>query len=262
MYPAFAVNAFQTKLAYRNQVWSSFFGELVQVFARIAIWSAVYAGVASVNGVTLTDMVTYAILSGTVLAAWNPPELVRELGAAVETGDVAVFLLKPMHYPLYLFCSHIGNLAFKLLAVVMPVTVIIASIYGMLAPASLFHACAFLAFWALSFAVLFLLAALTGMLAFWLLTAHSLEWFLTGILSLFSGALVPLWFFPPALAAIARYLPFSWIGYYPAAVYLGKLDWQETLIVFAIGAAWVGLLALALSLLWAGTRHRLVVQGG
>lgn len=262
MYPAFAANAFQAKLAYRGQVLSSFFGELVLVFARISIWTAVYAGTASVDGVTLADMVTYAILAGTVLAAWNPSYLIRDIGEAVKTGDVAVFLLKPLHYPLYLFASQCGTLVFNVLATVLPVTVILALTYGILPPASLFHALFFPAFWALSFVILFLLGATCGLLAFWLMTAHALEWFLTGIMALFSGSLLPIWFFPPVLAAVARYLPFAWIGFYPTAVYLGKLSPGETLLVFGIGLAWAVLLALGVALLWSATRRRIVVQGG
>lgn len=262
MYAAFAVNAFQTRLAYRNQVWSSFFGHLIQVFARIAIWSAVYAGVASVDGITLADMVTYAILAGIVLGAWDHVYLIRELDVAIKTGDVAVFLLKPVHYPLYLFFSNGGILVFNTLTTVLPVTLIIGLAYGIQPPASALHGAAFLAFWALSFVICFLLAMTCGLLAFWLMTAHSLEWFLTGITALFSGSIVPLWFFPPALAAVTQYLPFAWLAYYPTAVYLGKLTPAETGLALALGLAWAALLAAGVGLLWSRARRRIVVQGG
>jgi ABC-2 type transport system permease protein len=262
MYPAFTANAFQTRLAYRNQVWSSFFGQLIQVFARIAIWTAVYAGVASVDGITLSDMVTYSILAGVVMGAWDHALLIRELDVAIKTGDVAVFLLKPLHYPLYLFFSHCGNLAFNTLAVVLPVTLIIGVTYGIQLPASPLHGAAFLGFWALSFVIYFLLAMTCGLLAFWLMTAHSLEWFLTGIMALFSGSILPLWFFPPALAAIAQYLPFAWIAYYPTAVYLGKIEPIGVALTLAIGLGWAALLAAGVALLWSRARHRIVVQGG
>jgi ABC-2 type transport system permease protein len=49
-YPAFTANAFQARLAYRNQVWASCFGELVSIFARIAIWISVYAGATTMTG--------------------------------------------------------------------------------------------------------------------------------------------------------------------------------------------------------------------
>lgn len=129
-------------------------------------------------------------------------------------------------------------------------------------PVSPFHGLAFLAFWLLSFAMLFTLATLAGLLAFWLMTVFALEWFLMSIMTLLSGGLVPLWLFPDWLAAIAGHLPFAWVSYYPAAVYLGKLDPGQTLLYFAIGCVWLLALLTALGWLWAQARHRLIVQGG
>lgn len=260
-YPAFTANAFQARLVYRNQVWASCFGELVGIFARIAIWISVYTGAAVHDGITLPEMITYALLAGPVLY-WDYSKVLYDVGNAVKTGDVAVFLLKPLHYPAYLLAAHIGNFLFELIVVILPVSVIVGLVFGLLPPASLFHAVLFLAYWALSFLILFSMAALLGLAAFWLMTAFSLEWFLMGIMSLFSGGLVPLWFFPAPLAVIAGYLPFAWVSYYPAAVYLGKLDVSATLIHFAIGLVWLGVLSGGTLLLWSKARHRLVVQGG
>lgn len=200
-------------------------------------------------------------LPGPVLY-WDFSRLINEAGNAVQTGDVAVYLLKPLHYPVYLLASHFGNFLFELLLIVLPIGVIVSLTYGVVPPASLFHAMAFLAFWALPFAMLFTLATLAGLLAFWLMTVFALEWFLMGIMTLLSGGLVPLWLFPGWLAAIAGHLPFAWVSYYPAAVYLGKLDPGQTLLYFAVGAVWLLVLLMALSGLWARARQRLIVQGG
>ena len=67
MYLAFAASAFQTRLAYRGQVWAAVFGDLVVVFAKVAIWTSIFAGIGGVaNGVTLAEMITYSILG-----AWD-----------------------------------------------------------------------------------------------------------------------------------------------------------------------------------------------
>ncbi|HLV83584.1 MAG TPA: ABC transporter permease, partial [Devosia sp.] len=97
-YANFTVNAFQTRLAYRNAVWAGAFGDLVFMFARIAIWVSVYgaASSATVEGFSLPDMITYALLAGPVLY-WDFSRLVNEVGNAVQTGDIAVYLLKPLH---------------------------------------------------------------------------------------------------------------------------------------------------------------------
>lgn len=262
-YPAFTATAFQSRLAYRNQVWSGVFGELVFMFARIAIWTSAFATVASdsVDGVTLPQMITYALLAGPVLY-WDYSRLLNDVGTAIKSGDIAVYLLKPLHYPAYMLASHVGNFLFDLLTVTIPVAIVIGFTVGLVPPASLAHGFAFLAFWLLSFAMLFLLTTILGLAAFWLMTTQSLDWFFNSIMTLLSGGIVPLWFFPGWLAAIAGNLPFAWVSYYPAAVYIGQLDMPQALAAFAIGLIWAAVLAACLFWLWAKARHRLIVQGG
>ena len=260
-YPAFALTAFQSRLVYRNQVWASAFGDLVSIFARIAIWTAAFAGASQVDGITLPEMVTYALLAGPLLY-WSYAAVLYEVGDAVRTGDVAVFLLKPLHYPSYLLSAHLGIFAFELVTTVLPVALIVGFTVGLMPPASLFHGLMFFPYWAVSWLILFVLACLCGLLAFWLLTAFSLEWFLMAIMSLFSGAIIPLWFLPAPLATAFGYLPFAWISYYPSAVYLGKLDVTAAWVHLGIGLVWLALLAISVVALWAKARHRLIVQGG
>jgi ABC-2 type transport system permease protein len=74
----------------------------------------------------------------------------------------------------------------------------------------------------------------------------------------FSGAIIPVAYFPGWLAAIARALPFAAILQTPVDVWLGKAHaWQ-----IAIQAAWaVALFAAGRVVLRRATR-KLVVQGG
>lgn len=262
MYLAFTVTAFQARFAYRGEVWASIFGRLVEVLARIAVWTAVFAGASTVDDISLRDMITYSLIAGTLLGAWDPAYLINEVGKAVRSGDVAVHLLKPFHYPLYLFAIEVGNLGFALITSVLPVVLIVGAIYGVQPPASIADGAFFLAFWLLSFCIYFLLATAIGLMSFWIMDANSLDWFLKGIMSFLSGSIVPLWFFPAALAAVARFLPFSWISYYPAAVYLGKLDRFDAGLALIAGVTWAFVLAGAVGLLWSRARHRIVVQGG
>jgi ABC-2 type transport system permease protein len=261
-YLAFAQSAFQTQLAYRNEVWANMFGKLVQVFARVAIWLAVYAGATSIGDVTLTQMVTYALLGGVITGAIRYELIISGIGHALKTGDVAVWLLKPVSFPLYVIVSELGRALFRLVVLVMPTVAVVALVYGMLPPASVFDGVMFVAYLLLGYAITCLLSALFGLVAFWLLTSFSLEWLMQAILNLLSGSLIPFWFFPQPFGAIAEHLPFAWIVYYPAAVWLGRLDQTQCLIYFGIGVGWAVLLAIGVAWLWRLASTRIVVQGG
>ncbi|SCB37915.1 ABC transporter permease [Rhizobium lusitanum] len=263
-YFAFARSAFHSQLAYRNEVWANIFGKLVQVFARVAIWQAAYAGVSAtmVDGVSLQQMVTYALLGGAVMGATRPERIIGEIGRSLKTGDVVVWLLKPLSYPLYLFANECGSFGYRLMTQVIPTVAFTALFYGMLAPASLFHALMFIAFWALSFTLLFLMSALFGLIAFWLMTSFSLDWILGALLQLFSGLLVPFWFFPEPLATAARHLPFAWVVYYPNAVYLGRLSTADVWLNLGLGLGWTVLFLVGVLWLWRLASGRITVQGG
>lgn len=263
-YVAFFRSSFQTQLAYRNEVWANIFGKLVQVFARVAVWLAVYAGIGAsiVDGVSLQQMVTYALLGGAVMGATRPEQVIGAIGRALKTGDVAVWLLKPLSYPLYLFANEAGSFAYRLLTQVIPTIAVTALFYGMLPPAGLFHGLMFLAYWALAFGLIFLMSALFGLVAFWLMTSFSLDWILGAFLHLLSGIMVPFWFFPEPLATVARHLPFAWIVYYPNAAYLGRLSAGDCWLYLGLGLAWAGLFLAGVLWLWRQASTRITVQGG
>jgi ABC-2 type transport system permease protein len=262
MYLAFFVTAFQAKLAYRAQVWASIFGDLVGLFAMVSIWIALYAGAGSASGVTLKEMITYAMFSSLLLHSWSWTEFVQLLGRQIKTGDVAVFLLKPLNYPLMLLAGECGKLLFRMVTVVLPVSLVVGLIYGVMPAASVFHGAMAGVFFVLGFGILFLLATIAGLLAFWLMTVFSLEWMLQALLLIFAGWFVPLWFFPAPAAAIIEKLPFAYTAYHPMAVYLGKLDVEATLSTLAIGIGWAALLAAVAGWLWSRARQRIIVQGG
>ncbi|MGY3611451.1 ABC-2 family transporter protein, partial [Bradyrhizobium sp. Lot11] len=168
---AFARSSFHAQLAYRNEVWANIFGKLVQVFARDAIWLAAFAGIGGtvVDGVSLQQMVTYALLGGAVMGATRPERVISEIGRSLKSGDISVWLLKPISYPLYLFANESGSFGYRLMTQVIPTVAVTALFYGMLPPASLFDGVMFAAFWALSFILIFLMSALCGLIAFWLM---------------------------------------------------------------------------------------------
>ena len=85
---------------------------------------------------------------------------------------------------------------------------------------------------------------------------------LQGVLAIFSGSFLPFWFFPEPLASVARHLPFAWIGFYPSAVYLGKMPIEACWLYLGLGSVWALALAVGVHLLWRHAALRITVQGG
>jgi ABC-2 type transport system permease protein len=82
------------------------------------------------------------------------------------------------------------------------------------------------------------------------------------ITNLFSGALIPLVFFPDWLRATAAVLPFQGMISTPALTYLGMMDLSTTLIMLGVQAAWaVGLILLG-RLVWRSASKAVTINGG
>ncbi|MBP1847744.1 ABC-2 type transport system permease protein [Rhizobium petrolearium] len=254
--------SFQREVEHRAKMLVRILGSLVEIVARVSIWQAVFSGHGSMNGITLSQMVTYALIGGTILSSWDATMIVRDVGTTIRTGAIGATLLRPVGYPLMLLAEQLGARFFDWLLISLPVIAIMGFCYGLQLPASFGHGILFVGFLFVSLAVLMLTGILLGLFSFWVFDAHSLEWFMRGALATLSGGLVPIWFFPAGLATVAHVLPFSWITYHPMAVYLGARDLASSALYLVAGGGWVMALGLAVAFVWSRACGQVVVQGG
>lgn len=247
-------------MAYRSQVWLRIVGNLIAIFVQVAIWHALL-GSGSANGINFHDMVTYAILN-TIVAAILMNGLFRDADERIRTGNIAIDLLRPLYYPLCLFADQLGKSVFQLVFAVLPTLLVATLLFGFTAPSSLSNALAFVVAIILALAISFALGYLVALLAFWFLTTLHFEWALMGLTTVFSGSFLPLWFFPPGWAELARALPFQFLGFVPAAIYMGKLANNDIWSTLTIGIVWTLTLLGITVWIWSASMKRLVVQGG
>lgn len=259
-YWEFAARAFSRNLAYRVNVWLRVVGSLAAIVIQVEIWRALLAhGV--VAGVDLPQMVTYSLLS-TCAGIVLPVGMFRTVDERLRTGNIAIDLVKPLSYPLYLAAESLGTVGFSALFVALPTLVVAALFFGLRAPASPLDLLGFAVALLLGLAVGFALGYLIALLAFWFLTTMHFEWSLGAFMKVFSGAFLPLWFFPPWLAALGNGLPFRYMNFVPVAIYLGKVPAGAVGGMLLLGLLWVAVLLGLAAWIWSRSVRRLVVHGG
>jgi ABC-2 type transport system permease protein len=98
---------------------------------------------------------------------------------------------------------------------------------------------AFIASLVLSFLLGFFMEATLGMLGFWFLEVSSLLFVYMLFSFFFSGHMFPIDMLPEPWLTIVRATPLQYLAYFPAAVFLGKLQGSELAWGMALQVAWV-----------------------
>ena len=91
----------------------------------------------------------------------------------------------------------------------------------------------------LAFLIGFFFEASIGMIGFWFLEVTSFLYVVNTLNFFVSGHMFPLDLLPPFWATILKALPFQYLAYFPAAVFLGKIQgWPSWCRRLLIEAAW------------------------
>lgn len=254
---------FRTIYAYRSDFLFNVVVLLLQVFLLRVVWTSVYGEQTSarasggVGSIELSVQIAYATLALVQFWLFNP--WANHLAQRVYEGKVAIDLARPVGLVQQTIASQVGGtvalLPFALGA--LPFAVLIG---GAAAPASVGAAMGYLLATIGAYAITVLLNTLVGMMAFWTLEVQGASFVYRLVAQLFSGALVPLWFMPEWMRAVAQAMPFQATTYTPVAIYLGRV--ADVPLAIAVQVLWIVLLWFGLRLVWARALHRVVVQGG
>lgn len=251
--------SFKQSTAYRTSVWLQIVAAIVSVLVQVSVWKSLI-GASSFNGITLSDMMTYVIINAIMLAFTLKP--VNDVDTRLRTGDISIDLLRPIQYPLLVLADQLGRAAFRLVFVAIPVVVVSATMFDFSFPSSGVNAVSFPLMLVFSLLISYGIGYLIALLSFWFLTTFHFSWAIGGLITLFSGSFLPLWFFPDRWEMVARLLPFQFLGFVPAAVWLGQIRGEELVRTAILGFVWTAVLLLTAHVLWNKATRQLVVQGG
>lgn len=258
MWPTLFWLGFRRWSAYRAAALAGAFTNSVFGLIRSAVLVAVVGtaggALAGYDQVTAATYVWLgqALIAPVLLFGWT------ELAQRIRTGDIAVDLARPADPMLAYLAADLGRAAFALLPRGLPPLAVGALVTGLALPHSPAPYALGLASVALATGISFACRWLVNLSAFWLLDLRgpmTLYLMLSGVLS---GLVVPVRWFPPALAAVAAATPFPSILQTPVDMLMGRSGAHA----LAVQAAWLaGLLAAGRAGFALGAR-RLVIQGG
>ncbi len=256
-----AALAIQETLAYRIAYVVNMVSTVVTYVVVFLIWLAVYSGRQSVGGFDWAEMKSYLIVSLFMSALVSGSSEFR-ISRAIRSGNIAVELMRPVDYQKASLAITVGNTASE--GVLVGVACLgFAFAFGVtVLPHGALQWLGFLSAVLIAVAIKFLLVYVFGLACFWTQTLMGISWMRKGLTDFFSGALVPLSFFPLWLGRVADWLPFRNVVWVPAGAFTGRLAGAELARSLGVGLAWVVGMWLLGRAIWALAMRRVTVQGG
>ncbi len=251
----------QNTIAYRSSFIINTAASLFAIISLLFLWKAIYGGRVELSGYTWNQMKAYLLITfitSTLLSWYSESAISRK----ILDGTVAMDLLKPLDFRKARLAETIGASVFESIIGIVMSCIIIFIFSGIMLPASAMATLFFLVSMVISVLTKFGIVYIAGLFCFWTSNSLGIAWARAAITNFFSGALVPLTFFPGWLERIALALPFKGIVYVPASIYLGQFQGWDALLAIGQQILWLFILWGIGKLLWNWALKQVTIFGG
>ena len=237
------------RLVYRGDFALGTLLRFLPIITQIFLWYAVFDAIgaaegdrpAEIGGFRFRDMVAYYLMTMIARAFSSMPGLASGIAKQIREGEIKRYLIQPVDLIAFLLLTRVAHkLAYYAIAI-LPFAFVfyICRDYFVDGWPSTPVLIAFCASLVMGFLIGFFLEAAIGMIGFWFLEVSSLLFVLMLFSFLLSGHMFPLTMLPDDLEAIVTFLPFKYLAFFPAAVFLGKIPEEDLPMEMAIEAAWL-----------------------
>lgn len=245
--------SFQQEFAYKLNFVMWRVRNILQVFIAFYFWDTLFIGKTGQifgydRSMILTYIFTILFIRAVVLSA-----RAVDVSGQIANGDLSNMLLKPIGYMKYWFARDLSSKALNFIFAFFEVLFL----YFLLRPSLFLQTnisllLLFFVFVVLAVILFYFLLFVVELVSFWMpengWAAQFL--FIVIITEFFSGGIFPLDIFPKTFQVILGYLPFGYLLYFPAQIYLGKIDMALIYRGMLVEVIWVVLLYLLSQTMW------------
>ncbi|MBI5814438.1 MAG: ABC-2 family transporter protein [Nitrospinae bacterium] len=262
VYLNFAAKSFQAQLMYKFEYFIGVFNGLLYIFIFTSLWDTIYKAQPGAGGgyFTRQGIITYAVFAMIIRVSMTMED--NEITSRVRSGAIAMDLIKPVNYFLMNLSECFGETVFHWFARVTPIVIISVVSFDVALPASAAGYAMAIFAWVLGYMILFTMNFAFSMLAFWFIETFSFQLMKYGLLTMFSGSIMPVDFFPEWSKPLIALMPFQYIFYAPAAIFTGHISGGRAIELMTLQMAWLAALSGVCALMWNAARRKLVTQGG
>lgn len=261
LYLTYAKLAFKERYAYKVDFYFSSLASILIITIQISVWMALYNTSSANKVVSLGQMLLYVLFSSIIFTLTKSDASVK-IGQKVEDGSIISDFIRPISLKQYIFAEDIGNNMFELIFSSIPAVIFVLIFFPvqfngtmetvLLASISIL----------LGLLISFHIKYMIGLFTFWLESSWFIPFFIGAIFDLFSGSVVPLWYYPDWLKSICAWLPLRLIFFEPISILLGRYHLNEITMLLVQQIIWLGILIVLERAIWSSVKTKVVVHGG
>jgi ABC-2 type transport system permease protein len=238
------------RMTYRGDFLLGTVLRFLPMVTTILLWEAVYTGSGQrkLSGYTADDMIAYLLLVHISRMFSSMPGLGTGIARDIREGTLRKYLLQPIDMIAYLLSYRVAHKMAYIATSCLPYAV-------------LFFLCrdyfpgwpdwttllAYVAALLLGFLVGFFFEATIGMIGFWFLEVTSVLYVVNTLAFFVSGHMFPLDLldsFSPVVVMVLKAMPFQYLAYFPAAVFLNHVPPEELGYRLLAEVGWILVFAL------------------
>ncbi|TGM57013.1 hypothetical protein EHQ97_10800 [Leptospira adleri] len=251
--------AFQRSSTYRLEYFTGVLNAVLYLAILTSVWQSV-AGDESEIGRTKESLILYAVISTLIKVSFGRQDGL--VSSKIKNGTIVFDLLKPIRFPLIVFADTIGVSVYHLLSRSFPLLILSFAVLDIGFAPRIQTILSFLCVYVLAFIIFFLIGFMISSLSFYFTEIFSFFLLYFALITLFSGAVIPLDLFPDFLKNVSSWLPFAYLYYYPTQVLTSQPIGMEFAELIARYFLMIGILTAGASTIYLSGLKRLELAGG
>jgi len=231
------------RLVYRGDFALGTLMRFMPIVTQVFLWGAVFAASSrsSIKGWNENDIIAYYLLTMVGRAFSSMPGLASTIAAQIRNGEIKKYLIQPVDMVGFLLLSRIAHKLVYYVVAAGPFALVFFVCRGYFDAGwpDATTLAAFVLSLGLAFVLGFFIEATLGMIGFWFLEVSSLLFVYMLFNFFFSGHMFPIDMLPGYWETIVRLIPLQYLAYFPAAVFLGKIQGAALVQGLIIEVLWV-----------------------
>ncbi len=264
-YFAFFRLRFSMGLQYRAAALAGIVTQFAWGAMEILMFRAFYHTNASAFPMTFQATTAYVWMQQAFLALFMSWFMENEIFDSIVNGNVAYELCRPINIYHMWFARSLAHRLSRAFLRCMPILIVAALLpapYGLMLPVSPFAFFMFVLTMMLGLAVIVAFCMLVYLTAFFTISAMGIRMVTVAAVDFFSGAIIPLPFFPSQMRKVLELLPFASMQNVPLRIYSGDLSGSLMYKAIFLQLTWLFLLVVIGKLLNLLAMRRITIQGG